>query len=91
MLFLDSASVSSWSNFASTRMFAGAIGHARVNCMICEGSTRHTKREPNLRHPCAGITTNPAILQRDGVECSVPSLQRFAATVSVRRHARGHP
>ena len=36
----------------------------------------------------AGITTNPAILQRDGVECSVQSLQRFAATVSLRHGER---
>ena len=86
MLFLDSASISSWHSFAPTRMFAGLFP-ARDHVPVVQ---REDVAQPpaDLRHAYTGTTTNPAILQRDGVECTVPSLQRFAATVSVRRCAQ---
>ena len=80
-LFLDSASLSSWDALSSTRMFTGvpALLFAADPRTCCQAAGFNKQR------CAAGVTTNPAILQKDGVECSVESLQRFAATVSLRR------
>ena len=85
MLFLDSASLSSWEAFSSTRMFTGMPRLAALTAAESAAVTVCLQvTSPNDKGLTTGITTNPTILQRDGLECSVHSLQRFAATVSLQ-------
>ena len=81
-LYLDSADVSEWNKWAETGMFYGEGALSLILPAPLRPARRHAAPRP---WPSAGFTTNPSILKRDKVQCTIPSMRHLASEVPRRR------